>query len=475
MDHDYIKYLKNNNPALRLLRLDTAPLIISFLFKTFKSKTSSIMGSNEITGRLSDYLYLLNQPDEVYPLPPQEYLEKWANEGFLRTWYEQGNDEPLFELTPSTERVIELIKELERKDFVGTESRFLSIFSILKDIAYKNFYSPEKRIEELERQKKQIDLEIEQVRSGISEKMDQTKVKERYMEAEETARRLLSDFKQIEQNFRDLDREARRKQLVSKLPRGKVLDDIFHSHDLIWETDQGKSFKAFWELLMSAEKQNELNELLEVTMNIPEVQEVKKENVLERLKINLLEAGDKVNKTNHLIIEQLRRYISSRNYIENKRLMEIIHNIESLALKVKNEIPENKPFIQIEDKLKLDFVMERPLFNPPSVPEIHDFDIEDGFSDINPTQLYKQLFIDSDELKANIMNLLKKKKQVSLGEVCSSYPIQKGLAELITYFSLATKSNNSIINDEESELIPVYNNETGKLFELKVPHTLFSR
>lgn len=69
------------------------------------------------------------------------------------------------------------------------------------------------------------------------------------------------------------------------------MDDIFDSKDLIWETDQGKSFKAFWELLMSADKQNELNELLDVTSNMPEVQEVKKENILERLKINLLEAG----------------------------------------------------------------------------------------------------------------------------------------------------------------------------------------
>lgn len=41
-------------------------------------------------------------------------------------------DEPLFDLTPATEKVIEWIASFEQKQFVGTESRLLTIFRLLR-------------------------------------------------------------------------------------------------------------------------------------------------------------------------------------------------------------------------------------------------------------------------------------------------------------------------------------------------------
>lgn len=475
MEHEYIKYLKENNETIRLIKADNAPLIISFLYKTFKNKNQNVLTSTEINAKLSDHLYLLNQPESLYPLQSAEYLANWANDGYLRAWYENNNDEPFYELTPASEKAIEWMIDLEKKDFIGTESRLVSIFSMLKEIAYINFYKPERRIEELERQKAQIDIEIAKIQSGQVERLEDIKIKEKFLDAEETARKLLADFKQIEQNFRDLDTEVRRKQINSTMSRGKVLDDIFRVHDFIWETDQGRSFKAFWEFLMSKNKQDEFNELVDVILNFPEVQEVKKENVLERLKVNLIDAGDKVHRTNHQIIEQLRRFLNSKVYLENKRIMDLIYSIESTAIHMKDNPPVEKDFITIDDKARFELVMDRPIFNPPKMPDIMDYAIEDGEADISTQALYEQLFINTEELRENIRRVLRNRSQATLKEVTDFFPVERGLAELITYFSIATKDSNAIINEDLYEKLVIYNNETHKYSEIKIPQTIFCK
>src|SRR5574337_648725 len=271
MDHDYIRYLRDHNPTVRLLRLDNAPLIISFLFFQFKRNNRMVISNTELTTGLADYLYSLREQhgDGVYPGSAQDYLTAWTNDGFLRKFYPADSDEPVFELTPATEKALDWIKDLEKKEFVGTESRLLKIFDLLKEIVYKSSADPAQRLEELAAQKQDVELEIAKIEAGIIERLNETQVKERFFEVQDSARKLLSDFRQIEYNFRELDRVVREKQIDSSLKKGKLLDDIFKGQDLINDTDQGRSFRAFWEFLMSQAKQDELDELIRAVLALP--------------------------------------------------------------------------------------------------------------------------------------------------------------------------------------------------------------
>jgi len=58
------------------------------------------------------------------------------------------------------------------------------------------------------------------------------------------------------------------------------------------------------------------------------------------------------------------------------------------------------------------------------------------------------------ELEANIAGLLKDNSEITLSEVVRKYPIQNGLAEVLTYFSIAATSKKHQINDDKKELIP---------------------
>ena len=51
--------------------------------------------------------------------------------------------------------------------------------------------------------------------------------------------------------------------------RGALLDDVFGEHDAITASDQGASFQAFWDFLMSGDRQDAFGQMLEEVMSMP--------------------------------------------------------------------------------------------------------------------------------------------------------------------------------------------------------------
>ena len=231
------------------------------------------------------------------------------------------------------------------------------------------------------RKRDEIEEEIRKIHSGILERLSSTQIKERYYDLYDTSNKLLADFRQIEYNFRQLDQDVRKKQ-ISDLQKGELLKNFFDSHDVLLESDQGRSFRAFWELLMSQAQQEELDKLIDLAIRLPEIQEITRDDTLEGLKNHLLEAGYKVNKTNHILAEQLRRYLDDWTYLEHKVILDLIKEIKSIAIEVKNNPPSNKNFIQIPGRPGVEMMMERPLWDVSVSPELSKEILESGSSDL---------------------------------------------------------------------------------------------
>jgi len=66
----------------------------------------------------------------------------------------------------------------------------------------------------------------------------------------------------VEDNFRDLDRQLRERIAGWEGSKGELLDDLIMNRRGIAESDQGRSFRAFYGLLLSTERQAELTDLL---------------------------------------------------------------------------------------------------------------------------------------------------------------------------------------------------------------------
>ena len=206
MDFRTLSTLRREHPAWRLLAADHAPLVVGFLYQSFIRPNVRTLAQQDLTSRLEDHFYHLRQQtgDDAFPRPALHYLDDWASDGrgWLRKYYPADSDEPHYDVTPAAEKAIDWLAGLQRPQFVGTESRLMIVFDLLRQMVEGTETDPQMRIAELERRKAGIEADIRRIRDGELVLMDATQVKDRFLQTAGTARGLLGDFREVEQNFR---------------------------------------------------------------------------------------------------------------------------------------------------------------------------------------------------------------------------------------------------------------------------------
>jgi flagellar motility protein MotE (MotC chaperone) len=479
MDYRTLDAQRRKHPAWRLLRAEHAPLIASFLHEAFIAPNVRTLSQPELTARLDDALYRLRRElgDEAYPRSARAYLDDWASDdsGWLRKYYPPQSDEPHFDITPSTEKAIEWLASLAEQRFVGTESRLLTVFELLRALVEGAEHDPERRIARLEERRAEIDAEIARVQAGRIEVLGATGVKERFLHMAATARGLLADFREVEQNFRDLDRTVRERIATWEGSKSGLLDAIFHERDAIADSDQGQSFRAFWDFLMSQARQEELTELLAAAFDMAPVKELEPDRRLLRVHYDWLEAGEATQRTVARLSEQLRRYLDDQAWLENRRIMELIRNIEQTALDLRERPPDGFAMELDEPAPAILLPMDRLLFSPPFASAVQDQMPGDDPEFVPADALFSHEHVDKTKLEANIRRALQTRSQVCLSELVEECPIEQGLAELVVYLSLATEDETALIDDARRETLMWTDRVTGSIRQATLPLVIYSR
>lgn len=474
MNYEKALTFYRNDKTLQLLRAEHFPLLVSFFYLAFKQQDRILYAQSELQSLLGDYLFTLErQGVDDYSKPPLDYLQKWAQQGYLRRYYETA-DEPVYELSPATENALKWLEDLNKQQFVGTHSRLLQFFHLLQQIV-NTTSGPYERIKLLQKERNKIDKEIEQIRLGNFVRPSNTQIKESYFLAEETARRLLSDFRQVEENFRELDTQTRQTIIKSSLAKADLLDNVFQQQDHLWNTDQGKSFQAFWEFLMSEQMQEELELLLEKMNAIPTIKEIKREQTIDRIKTNLVDAGDKVNRSNDGLIEQLRKFVEQKNLSESRHILHSIEQIENLLMEFKENVDTQESWMEIDGLFKPAFTMQRPLFTPPVRVSFENTEVQDGVAEADTKILFEQFYVDIEELRNNIKHLLRNKSQVALSELLEHYKPGKGVTEVLGYIQIATSEGRHYLNRDQRERLTIENKDSGQIYHLQTPIIIFNR
>lgn len=478
MDYATLETLRRRHPAWRLLAADYAPLVASFLQLAFLTPNVRELSQAELSSKLEDHLFHLRETlgEDVFPKTAAQYLDDWAADerGWLRKFYPPGSDEAHFDLTPATEKAIEWLASLTERSFVGTESRLLTVFELLRQMVEGSETDPQARIRELERRKADIDAEIARIHAGELSLLDDTALKDRFQQAAATARGLLSDFREVEQNFRNLDRTVRERIALWEGAKGTLLEEIFGERDSIADSDQGKSFRAFWDFLMSPARQEELSDLLDAVFALTAVRSLEPDARLKRVHYDWLEAGEHTQRTVARLSQQLRRYLDDQAWLENRRIMQLLHEIETAALNMR-EMPPEGIFVDIDEAAPtIEVPMERPLFSPPVKSVIADETLTGGDENLTADALFEQVYVDKARLAVHIRHALQARDQITLVELLAEYPLERGLAELVTYFGLASDDRKAVIDETNSETV-VWVDAQGRLRQARLPRVIFSR
>lgn len=483
---DEIVWLKGNSPAWRLLSAANAPLVLSFLHKVFIEENARSVPAAELASRLDDELYALNERSAQneqsqtpqFPKPARAYLDDWAapDAGWLRKYYPDGSDEPHYDATPAVEKALQWVDTLYERSFVGTESRLNTIVDLLRQIVFGTETDPEERIAALTQQKNAIDEQIARVRAGELDLLDESAVRDRYQQFSATARELLADFREVEENFRKLDRRLREKIAGWQGGKGELLDDVLGSRESIAGSDQGKSFQAFYGFLLSQERQEELSKLLREVHDLAAITAQVRDTRLKHVHYDWLDAAERTQATVRQLSEQLRRFLDDQVWFENRRVIEILRGIESHALRLREQ--QNIPVTMELDAPapKLALPMERPLYTRARKPHVSSGDVRDAEAseETDMTALFEQVYVDPGPLRAQVHRALRREPTVGLARIVEQTPLTHGLAELVTYLSLKDDAFAVVFDPEHTERIS-WDDETGTRRIATLPRVTYAR
>jgi len=465
------------------LRIENAPLVISFLNNRYKTASKITIPFKELEEGLNDYIEDLSEAaDVVYSQTGATYIKQWIEDGFLRNYFDEEKDDFVVELTPDTERAFSWLDELisSVNEFVGTESRFLWIFNLLKEIVLESTIDPEAKIKDLEQQKKRLEKEIEKIKErGVGRTFTSTQIKERYFLVRKQTRELISDFRQVEQNLRNITGEIQNRYLVEDLNKGEIVNYLLESDDELRDSDQGNSFFAFWHFLRSYKQQSELQYLIEKTFDIPEIKQLEgDEQLLRKIKHHLLNSGEKVQKSTRRMSEQIKKILDEQSAAENRRVFELTKEIKKWALENVDDHPEDKDFIYIEASPNVRLIMDRPLWkaNRPVSFHLEELKADDETLDEHDLKnLLMHSHVDIDELKKNVQNLLKYQKEAVLSEVLEKFPVQKGLEEIVCYVQMANEEEKHTVDEEIEDRVQYKRDMEGQsvIVYVRVPRVIY--
>ena len=463
MDYAAIETLRDKHPAWRMLRADQAPLLLSFLGRFFVDESRGASPAGQIIDALDDELYALNSgsPDAPpYPRPAGDYLADWAapEYGYLRRFYPLGSDEIHYDATPTLEKAYAWVQSLQTREFVDTESRLQTAIDLLRQIDQGTESDPERRLRELERRKKEIENEIEALRndpeSGL---LDRTAVRDRYQQFAATARELLSDFREVEENFRELDRSARERIATWDGSKGELLGELLGGRSRIDSSDQGRSFQAFYDLLLSSSSQEELSNLLE---RIAAIEELGVDGRMRHVHHSWAEAAERTQSTVRRISGQLRRFTDDKIVLENRRVLDLVREIEATALRLRDAGAPPEVGLEFEETgVEINLATERPLHSVRPAAQVDSLLPPAEEEDVDTSLLAEQVIVDPARLAEHLRALIPARGTALLEDIVAMYPVEHGVAELITYLALDDDDIEVITDPNEETVIEYYESE----------------
>src|SRR5690606_26083735 len=234
----------STSPSVELLRLRNRTMVVEFLVNTFLNKQGAISFENMHT-QLADFLegHEIENDEEseisvfdTYEVKAKKYIQKWTNSGFL-TNYPDEQGEVFYDLSAHSSKTIDWLASLKKEEFVGTESKFNNILNQLKELVEFTNEDTEKRIQLLEEKKLEIEQQIQRIKIGEDVKVFEAfEIVPRFNQLNQSAKELLSDFKEVEDNFKEITKGIYQKHAEGSLTKSDILEFTFDALDELKES-----------------------------------------------------------------------------------------------------------------------------------------------------------------------------------------------------------------------------------------------
>ena len=488
MLHSSISDLLITSPAVHLIRMRNAHWVLPFLYQSFKTDNVFSIPEPTLVSILAEELRTHAEGTEDLEEAKIEfgedeesrarkYLLNWVQKRVLQD-FPDAEAVTHYQLSTHTEKVFQWLQSLEKRQFVGTESRFRFLFQTLREMVEYTQDNSAKRLEELKNKRAELDKEIKKLEMGHKPEIySNAQVQERLDWFTRLSYELLSDFREVEDNFKQIHRSIVEQHTKAEANKGAIVGFAFGAYDELRKSDQGKSFYAFWDFLISRNGQEEWRGMTDQLLQLLDDRNIGiNRHFVQNLKSLLLQQGRSVYEANDKMAEKLSRIITEKEIARHRRLRQQIGSIKELVFQLMNQ--ENVPaWIPTTTPMPIRMQMERKLTLAPKQTPAAPKQPGNAPAKIEDTERFNRLLnvsnIDKKKLWEKVEQVLEKRQTATLAEIIESAGLEHGVGEVVTYFSfLKDKATRVQAMPEITELIPL---NKAKTQFVEIPYLLFSR
>jgi hypothetical protein len=466
----------NDSLTLKLLRARNAALILGFLHDAFKERNHTLIEAEALEHLLLEYLKQNATADDLRAddlspdtgtLIPTEstakaYLNRWCTDDFryLRTVFAEDRQCFLYQLTQHSEKALQWLNEIAtgaRAKYTTTESRFSRIFAELQALTQQTNDDPKARLKTLLAQRDALDAEIQQIRATkkVPRLLQPAQVRDRLLDLEQMAGAFLADFRAIEDHFKEQAHDIAAIYLERNRSKGDIVEHALDAHERLRNSEQGRSYYGFRDLLGQPDKQQALAIAIAAAARLARDAGTD-ERVFLTLMERLLESGAIVQETFRKIASQLRRVVEESATQNTRLVLEQIGDIKKLALARRDQpdATDDDNFLEITDGIAWANLMELGFYEKKEPAPIVAIDnAADPAAAAELTAAIHRIGrpFNIEQFRRNVATLLAERDQDSLRQLLDTHPATDGAVDLVGYLCVAAEDPRHLISETERE------------------------
>lgn len=428
----------------RLLAADLGPVVLGLL-RTLLLEGERTLPASVLLERLARELDDLRARGQDLPRQAPAYVADWLAAGYLERRFPEGGTEEIYELTTAAIAAIRVVDGMDSGRSAATESRLSLVMQQLVQLAAQTDPDPRSRLEGLLAERERIDAAIAAVQGGQIDVLAPERAVERLREAIALADELTEDFRRVRDEFQSLNRSFREQVIEDEGQRGRVLEALFDGVDVIADSEAGRSFDAFWRLLLDAERSGELEAAIEALVQRDFFQVLGRPERMFLLQFTrvLLDRGGQVHEVLQRFARSLKGFVESREYLEQRRLSRLLHRARTEALAIREQVPPER---SMDLDLRLSSARLRSLsqwkLHDPRAQQVdgHVVSAEGASVTLDVVGgLVAESEIDFGTLRGHVRAALQTRGQCSIGQLLEHFPAEQGLGSVVGYLTLASR------------------------------------
>lgn len=467
-DHAQFSRLRESHPAWRLLSAQNAALVLSTLADVFRDSTEVPMARAKVA--LETELARLREAGGNYQESSSSYWRQWIDAGWLR---EQDSQ---LSLTDAAESALRFARGLEQRVSGASASHLRIVQDAVRDLSVALSPDASTRIEALSAQRDALQAQIDTLQGGTVVTLSDEEQRERLHEVYQLATLLTGDFRRLEDDIRHIDQQLRVDMLQDDATRGSVLEKLLGQEDLLARTEAGRAFEGFFQLLADDNRTTEFREQLRaiLDLSIAEALKPRQRQFLARLVRELNRESDRVLKVRRRATENLRAYLESSEFQENRAVSRLLHQLEHAAVGLREQHIPNRRELNLSlnsGSPSLQSISSIRLRLPEEELELGDLQVQQRDSTPSELVLDHLETIKVMEIAGAMKLLLQSQGSLSIGQMMQQRPVQGGLEELVAFLRVAQAVKAPSTAQTESVIVQT---REGSRLRAKIPSYLLS-